>query len=54
MPNWKVPEPDGLHGFWLKKITSIHQAMVKHLNDCIKTGDVPNWMVERKKGECCW
>ena len=46
MPNWKVPGPDGLHGFWLKKFTFLHQVMVKHLNDCIKTGDVPNWMVE--------
>ena len=22
--------------------------MVKHLDDCIKTGDVPNWMVESR------
>ena len=46
MPNWKAAGPDGLHGFWLKKLTSPHQAMVKHLDDCIKTGDVPKWMVE--------
>ena len=46
MPNWKAPGPDGLHGFWLKKVTSLRQAMVKHLDDCIKTGDVSNWMVE--------
>ena len=45
MPNWKVPGPDGLHGFWLKKYTSFHQVMVEHLDYCIKTGDVPNWMV---------
>ena len=41
MPNWKTPGPDTLHVFWLKKITSFHQAMVKHLDDCIQTGDVP-------------
>ena len=29
IPNWKVPGPDGLHGFWLKKYTSFHQVMVK-------------------------
>ena len=46
MPNWKVPGPDRLHGFWLKKFTSYHQVMVKHLDDCIKTGNVSNWMVE--------
>ena len=46
MPNWKVTGPDGLHGFWLKSFTSLHQAMAKHLDDCIQTGDAPNWMVE--------
>ena len=64
MPNWKVPDPDGLHRFWLKKLTSPHQAMVKHLDDSIQTGNVPNWMVESRtllrekdeceKGECLW
>ena len=46
MPNWKAPDPDGLHGFWLKKFTSLHQVIVKHLDGFIKTGDVPNWIVE--------
>ena len=49
MPNWKAPGPDGLHGFWLKKFTSLHQVMVKHLDYCIKTWDVPNWMVKSWK-----
>ena len=34
----KTPGPDGLHGFWVKKSTSLYQAMVKHLDDCIQTG----------------
>ena len=42
----KAPNPDGLHGFWLKKFTSFHQEIVKHLDDCIKTGDITNCMVE--------
>ena len=58
----KAPRPDGLHGFWLKR-NYFHQAMVKHLDDCIQTGDVPSWMVESwtlliqkdtRKVECCW
>ena len=49
MPNWKAPGSHGLYGFWLKKFTSLYQVMVKHLDDCIKTGDVPNWMVESQK-----
>ena len=48
--NYKAQGPDESHGFWLKKIhqsnfTSIHQAMKKHLDHCIKTGDVPKWTV---------
>ena len=59
MSNWKVPGSDGLHGLWLKKFTSLYQAMLKHLDDCTHTGDVPNWMVESctercEKEECCW
>ena len=37
--------PDRLHGFWLKKFTSLHQAIVKHLDDYFQIGDVLNWMV---------
>ena len=48
MSNWKVPGSDGLHGLWLKKFTSLYQAMLKHLDDCTHTGDVPNWMVESR------
>ena len=48
MPNWKAPGPDGLHAFWLKKLTSLCQAMVKHLDDCIQAGYVSNWMVESR------
>ena len=32
----------------MKKLTSLHQAMVKHLDDCIKTGDVSNWIIESR------
>ena len=39
IPNWKASGPDGLNGVWLKKFR-------KHLDDCIQTGDAPNWMVE--------
>ena len=48
IPNWKAPGPYELHGFWLKKFTFLYQAMVKHLDDCTQTADVPNWMVESR------
>ena len=46
MSNWKAPSLDGLHGLWLKKLTSLPQEMEKHRDDFIQRGDVPNWMVE--------
>ena len=46
MPNWKASGPDRLHGFWLKKFTCYYLIVVKHPDDCIKTGNVANWMVE--------
>ena len=48
MPNWKATGLDELHRFWLKKFTSLHQAMEKHRDDYIKTGGVPNWMLKSR------
>ena len=31
---------DSIDSGW-KKITSLHQATAKHLDDCIQTGNVP-------------
>ena len=46
MPNWKGPGPDGIQGYWLKNFTSLHKCLAKVLDDCITTGNVPDWMVE--------
>ena len=27
--NWKSPEPDGVQGYWLKKLTTLHEHIVK-------------------------
>ena len=34
--NWKTPGHDGIHGFWFKKFTSIHE-----MNTCVQD-DVEN------------
>ena len=46
LPNWKACGPDKVHGYWLKIFNSVHERMPKHLQHCIDTGEVPNWMVE--------
>jgi len=37
MPNWKVPGLDGVHGYWLKHLSSIHLKLLEYFNDFITT-----------------
>ena len=34
IPNWKSPGPDGVQGYWLKNLTSLHQRIASQLNEC--------------------
>jgi hypothetical protein len=38
MKNWKAPGPDQLHGFWLKKLTSLHSHLVRLYQRDLKDG----------------
>ena len=29
MPNWKASGPDGVQGFWVKKLTACHQRIAE-------------------------
>ena len=44
--NWKTPGHDGIHGFWFKKFTSIHDRLVLEMNKCLQTAHVPEWMTK--------
>ena len=46
LSNWKAPGPDGVTGFWFKKITALHHVIALGLDDCLKSGNVPDWMVK--------
>ena len=45
MPNWKAPGMDGVQGFWLKKLTSLHERIAEQLS-LIVDGDasLPQWL----------
>ena len=45
MPNWKGPGPDGIHGYWLRSFTSIHEKLASSLDDCVRLCQIPEWMV---------
>jgi len=44
--NWKAPGPDGVRGFWFKRFRSLHAPLTKALQDCLDSGDIPEWMVK--------
>ena len=46
LANWKALGPDGVHGFWYKKFTSLHAQMATQLNECLAAGEVPEWMTK--------
>ena len=40
--NWKTPGHDGIHGFWFKEFTSIHDRLALEINICLKQHTYPN------------
>ena len=46
--NWKTSGHDGIHGFWFKKFTSIHDRLALEMNKCQQTAHVPEWMTKGK------
>ena len=46
--NWKAPGHDGIHGFWFKKFTSIHDRLALEMNRCLQDAQVPEWMTKGK------
>ena len=45
MPNWKAPDKNGVQGYWLKNLTSLHPRIPVQLNQ-IFDGErpLPDWM----------
>ena len=43
-----MPGHDGIHGFWFKKFTSIHDRLVLEMNRCLQGAQVPDWMTKGK------
>ena len=52
VPNWKAPGPDGLQGFWIKKLTVLHARIATQLQEVLETGSIPGWMTLGKTVLC--
>ena len=46
--NWKTSGHDGIHGFWFKKFTSIHDRLALEINRVLLDAQVPDWMTKGK------
>ena len=46
--NWKTPGHDGIHEFWFKKFTSVHDRLALKMNRCLQDAQVPGWMTKGK------
>ena len=50
---WKVSGPDGVQGFWLKDLTSLHDRLANQMNDMINNGDtIPGWLTKGRTVLC--
>ena len=45
--NEKTPGHDGIHGFWFKKFTPIHDKVALEMNRCLQDAQVPDWMIQK-------
>ena len=48
IPNLKTPGHDGIHGFWFKKFTFIHDKIALEMNRCLQGAQVLDWMNKGK------
>jgi len=45
VPNWKAPGKDGVQGYWIKTLSSLHKRIAYQLNKILKGADtLPTWM----------
>ena len=46
IPNWKAPGRDGVQGYWIKQLSSLHERIANQLSEIMKgTNRLPEWMV---------
>ena len=46
IPNWKLPGPDLLQGFWLKNFSSLRGRVRSQLKKCLNSGFVSSWLTK--------
>ena len=53
IPNWKAPGPDGVQGYWIKKLTAMHERIAEQINEMINSRvPIPVWMTTGRTVLC--
>ena len=53
IPDWKDPGPDGVQGYWLKKLTILHAHIAKQMDNINSNRvGIPIWMTLGKTVIC--
>jgi len=43
--NWAAPGPDGVQGYWIKRISALHGHLLEHFRTMLSNGAcVPDWL----------
>ena len=48
MPNWELPGPDLVQGFWLKNLSSLHERVRLQLKECLDSGFMSSWLTRER------
>ena len=48
MPNWKIPGPGGVQGYWIKNLSNLHNSIALQLDRCLQENNLPKWVVTGK------
>ena len=41
MPNWKIPGPNGVQGYWIKNLCNLHNSNALQLDRCLQENNLP-------------
>lgn len=53
IPNWKAPGRDGVQGFWLKRLSSLHERIAVQFNELLSgQKSIPDWLTYGKTVLC--
>ena len=53
IPNWKAPGRDGVQGYWIKNLSSLHERVSSQMNRILMgEDDPPEWMTRGRTVPC--